>query len=214
MNHDSQRQTTQYMNMRFSILTAFFLFISTFSFAQKEMGTAYDRNGKVVYIESFPANQYRHLGTVTCSAFSPDDVNPLIDHMLKQATKQFPDQEFDAIIFRQGSGLCKADIVQFYRDPKAKRKRPKRGEEEQINPEYKKSKANTRDGYYLFVKNSPSSPNKLLGKVELPATFKSSAVEDYISEMMKLAKNKYPKMEGVVFVENSNLMKANVIVFE
>lgn len=202
------------MKTTFAVLTTVFLLFGNTLFAQNEAGNAYDRNEKVIFIESFPQLQYRHIGTVTCAAFSPDGVDKLIDHMMKQTTKQFPGQEYDAIIFRQGSGLCKADIIQYYRDPKAKKKRGRGGEESSVNPEYKLSKANDRDGLIIFIKNSPTAPNTLLGKIELPVTFKSSDVEEYINEMIKVAKATYPKFDAIVFIEGTNLMKANVINFK
>lgn len=202
------------MKLTTTIIALFLLLFGTKSLAQNELGTAYEYKSKAIFIESFPANQYRHIGTVKCASFSPDGVDKLIDHMIKQTAKQFPGTEYDAMIFRQGSGLCQADIIQYYRDPKAKKKKPKKGEEDTINPMYKESKANSRDDLLIFLKNSPSAANTLLGKVELPATFRSSDVETYISEMIKTAKNAYPKFDALVFIEGTNLMKANVIVFK
>jgi nitrogen regulatory protein PII len=202
------------MKTTISILSTLLLLLSSTLLAQNEAGIAYDINSKAVFIESFPATQYRHMGTVTCASFSPDGVDKLIEHMMKQATKQLEGVEFDAMIFRQGSGLCKADIVQYYRDPKAKKSRAKRGEENQIPAEYKLSKANARGEVLLFVKNSPTAPNTLLGKIELPVTFKSSNVEEYINEMIEVAKKTYPKFDAIVFIEGTNLMKANVINFK
>lgn len=202
------------MRTTIAIITSFLLLFSAKTFAQNELGTAYDYKGKAIFIESFPANQYRHIGTVKCSSFSPDGVDKLIDHMMKQTEKQFPGIEYDAMIFRQGSGLCQADIIQYYRDPKAKKTKPKKGEENAINPMYKESKANSREDLLIFLKNSPTAPNTLLGKVELPATFKSADVEEYIAEMIKIAKAAYPKFDAIVFIEGTNLMKANVIVFK
>lgn len=203
------------MNLKTTIFTASLLLLATSLFAQIDAGTAYDVNGKVVFAESAPANPYRHIGTVNCAAFSPDKPDELVVHMLERAQKlaDQEEKEYDAIILRQGSGFCKADVIMYYKDPKAKRSRG-RGEEEQVNPEYKKSRANKREGIYVFLKNSPSSEINLLGKVELPATFQSSEIEEYISEMIKVAKSKYPNLEGIVFIEDSNLTKANVITFK
>lgn len=202
------------MKTTLAVLTTVFLLFGNTLLAQTEAGNAYDRDGKVIFIESFPQKQYRHIGTVTCSAFSPDGVDKLIDHMMKQTTKQYPDQEYDAIIFRQGSGLCQADIIQYYRDPKAKKKRGRGEEESSVNAEYKLSNANDRDGLIIFIKNSPTADNSLLGKIELPVTFKSSDVEEYINEMIKVAKETFPKFDAIVFIEGTNLMKANVINFK
>lgn len=202
------------MKTTIAIISTLFVLLGNTLFAQHEAGIAYDKDQKVIFIESFPATQYRHMGTVTCSAFSPDGVDKLIEHMMKQATKQLEGVEYDAMIFRQGSGLCKADIVQYYRDPKAKKSRSRKGEENEVPAEYKLSKANARGEVLLFVKNSPTAPNTLLGKIELPVTFKSSDVEEYIDEMMKVAKITYPKFDAIVFIEGTNLMKANVINFK
>lgn len=202
------------MKTTIAIISTLFVLLGNTLFAQNEAGIAYDKDQKVIFIESFPATQYRHMGTVTCSAFSPDGVDELIEHMMKQATKQLEGIEYDAMIFRQGSGLCKADIVQYYRDPKAKKSRSRKGEENEVSAEYKLSKANARGDVLLFVKNSPTAPNTLLGKIELPVTFKSSDVEEYIDEMMKVAKKTYPKFDAIVFIEGTNLMKANVINFK
>lgn len=191
----------------------FFLFATVFFssslFAQNVPGTANDRDGLVIFVESTPATQYRHLGTVECATLSPSKFDLIIDHVIKQARKSHT--EFDALIFRPGSGLCKADIVQYYRDPKAKKKKPKKGEEKVINPEYKKSLANNKNDINLFIENSPTAEYLLLGKVEIPVTFKSENIEALIQEMMRVAKESYPDHNGIVFISGTNLSKANVI---
>lgn len=203
------------MKIRTTIATLSLALLATGVFAQNDAGTAYDLNGKVVFAESKPATPYRHLGTVSCAMFSPDNPDELVEHMLERAQKLADEEEkeYDAIILRQGSGFCKADVIAYYKDPKAKRSRNK-GDEDAVNPEYKKSRANKREGIYVFVKNSPTSEINLMGKVELPATFQSSEVEDYMSEMIKVAKSKYPTLEGIVFIEGTELSKANVIQFK
>jgi len=199
--------------------TSLFLFatvlFTTHLFAQEQRpGTANDREGLVMFVESIPATQYRHLGTVECATFSPSKFDLLLDHMIKQTKKAYPDIEYDALIFRPGKGLCKADVIQYYRDPKAKKKKPKKGEEEAINPEYKKSLAYEKDGISLFIENSPSGEYNLLGKVEIPATFTSDNVEELIQEMMRVAAETYPDHNGIVFVSGTDLRKANVIKFQ
>jgi len=205
------------LKMNFMRLLRIFLaavFISTVVtpvLAQTE-GVANDRDGVVFFIESMPASPYRHLGTVECSAFSPDDIDPLLDHVLKQARKNY--EEFDALIFRPGKGLCKADAVQFYRDPKAKRKRGRANEEPQVDAAYKLSKAVERDGMLVFVQNNPSNEYTLLGRVETPVTFRSKDIEELIDEISKISKNTYPDMDAIVIMEGSNLRKASVIKFK
>jgi hypothetical protein len=179
--------------------------------AQNE-GVATDKDGVVFYIESMPANQYRHLGTVECAAFSPDDFDPLLDHVIKQARKQFP--EFDALIFRPGKGLCKADVVQFYRDPKEKKKRGRAGEEVEVKAEYKMSKAQPRNGTVVFIKNNPANEYSLLGKVETPVTFRTKDIEALISEIVRIALETYPDLDAVVIMEGTNLRKASVIKYK
>lgn len=180
--------------------------------AQKNKGKVNDRNGILVFVESKPEIQYRHLGTVECAVFSPDDIDPLIDHMIKQAKKEH--EEFDALIFRAGKNLCKADVIQYYRDPKERRKRGRRGEEEPIDPEHQKSVANDRDGKIIFIENSPTSEYKLLGKIEVSPLFKGKKTEEFIKEMLKVANETYDDFDAIVFVDGSSLKKANVIKFK
>lgn len=197
------------MKQAFLVLSVVLTTLSS-GLAQTANGTANDRDGVVTYIECSPANQYRHLGVVQCSSFAPDKLDLMIEHMFKQARKKH--EEFDAMIFRPGTGLCKADVIQFYRDPKVKRKKPKKGEEApEINPEYKMSTTPIKDEMYLFVENSPTVEYQLLGKVEVPATFRSSDFEKIIEEMQRVAKEAYPDLDGIVFVSGSELRKANVI---
>lgn len=184
---------------------------SAFQLAAQVKGVANDRGGVVLFIESMPANQYRHLGTVECSTFSPDDIDPLIDHVLKQARKNY--EEFDALIFRPGMGLCKADAVQFYRDPKAKKKRGSSRGEPEVDAAFKLSKAVERNGVLVFLQNNPSEEYTLLGRVETPVTFRSKNIEELVSEISKISKSTYPDMDAIVIMEGSNLRKASVIKF-
>ncbi len=184
---------------------------SAFQLAAQVEGVANDREGVVLFIESMPANQYRHLGTVECSTFSPDDIDPLIDHVLKQARKNY--DEFDALIFRPGMGLCKADAVQFYRDPKAKKPRGSSRGEPEVDAAFKLSKAVERNGVLVFLQNNPSEEYTLLGRVETPVTFRSKNIEELVSEISKISKSTYPDMDAIVIMEGSNLRKASVIKF-
>lgn len=179
--------------------------------AQTE-GVANDRDGIVLFVESMPAIQYRHLGTVTCATFSPDEEDPLIDHIIKQARKEH--QEFDGLIFRPGSGLCKTDVIQFYKDPKAKRSRGRGADEPAVKEEYKQSKAIEKNGMLVFVQNNPKAEFTLLGKVETPVTFRSKAYEDLLVEIMRIAKETYPDLDAIVVAGGSGLRKANVIKFK
>jgi len=189
-----------------------FLMMTTLVNAQHE-GVASDRDGVVFYIESMPVTQYRHLGTVECSMFSPDAIDPLLDHVIKNARKD--NEEFDALIFRSGKGLCKADVIQFYRDPKEKRRRGGRGNEEPVvKAEYKLSKAQPRKGAVVYIKNNPSSPYTLLGKVETPVTFRSNDIEELVDEMVKIAKRAYPDLDAVVIMEGTELRKASAIKYK
>lgn len=181
--------------------------------AQNHPGTAHDRDGVVIFIESIPATQYRHLGTVECATVSPSKFDLMIDHMIKQARKKYT-EPFDAMIFRPGTGLCKADLIQYYRDPKEKKKKPRKGEAPEINPDYKKSLANEQEGINLFIENSPTAEHSTLGKIEMPATFRSDNIEERIKEMMRVAAEAYPDHNGVVFISGTNLSKANVIKIE
>tara|TARA_B110000046_G_scaffold99767_1_gene107271 strand:+ start:442 stop:1044 length:603 start_codon:yes stop_codon:yes gene_type:complete len=190
------------------------LFIIIFSLkvsAQVE-GIANDRDGVVFFIEAMPASAYRHLGTVECSSFSPDDVDPLLDHVLKQARKNY--EEFDALIFRPGKGMCKADAIQFYRDPKVKRRRGSSRGELQVDEAFKRSKAGERNGMMIFLQNNPSKEYTLLGRVETPVTFRSKDIEELIKEIGKISKNTYPDMDAIVIIEGSRLRKASVIKFK
>jgi hypothetical protein len=191
-------------------LFASLLFSFNCLIAQNVAGTASDRNGVVTYIETVPGNPYRHLGTVDCSAMAPDKFDLMLDHMIvKQARKVYP--EFDALIFRPGFGLCKADVVQFYRDPKAKKARPTRGEAPPVNPAYKISSTAAKDGVYLFLENNPTVDFTLLGKLELPATFRTNDFEALMKEMIRIAKATYPDHNGIVFATGSELRRANII---
>ena len=69
-------------------ISSFIIIFSLKVSAQVE-GIANDRDGVVFFIEAMPASSYRHLGTVECSSFSPDDIDPLLDHVLKQARKNY-----------------------------------------------------------------------------------------------------------------------------
>lgn len=179
--------------------------------AQNE-GVASDRDGVVFFIESMPVNQYRHLGTVECSTFSPDAIDPLLDHVIKNARKK--NEEFDALIFRSGKGLCKADVIQFYRDPKEKRKRGRSTDEPTVKAEYKLSKAQPRKGTVVFIKNNPSNPYTLLGKVETPVTFRSNDFEELVDEVVRIAKKTYPDLDAVVIMEGTDLRKASAIKYK
>ncbi len=187
------------------------LFTPTLS-AQKIPGTANVIEGKVVFIEANPAIQYRHIGTVECSAFSPDKFDLMMKHMLvKRMAKEHAEVEFDALIFRPGSAFCKADVIQFYRDPKAKKKKNKKGEEVEVDPEFRKSESVGRGGINLFIENNPTAEYTLLGKVEIPTNFQSVDYEAVIKEMTRVATAAYPDLNGIVFTTGTDLRKANVI---
>ncbi|MEX2597473.1 MAG: hypothetical protein WEC59_11140 [Salibacteraceae bacterium] len=197
------------INISFSLCL---ILISGFTLNAQDAATANDRQGVVLFVESMPANQYRHSGTIECAMFSPDEADPLIDHILKRAKDEY--EEFDALIFRSGKGLCKADVVNFYKDPKAKRRRGRAGEEPEVDEKYKKARAVPRNGTLVFVYSSPTSEYDLLGKVETPVTFRSKNVEDLISEVVRTSKEAYPDLDAVVIVDGSGLRKANAIKFK
>lgn len=200
------------MKMRIVLSTLILSLTTAVSFAQHE-GIASDRDGVVFYIESMPANQYRHLGTVECSAFSPDAIDPLLDHVIKNARKDH--EAFDALLFRPGKGLCKADVIQFYRDPKEKRKRGgSRNQTPEVKAEYKQSKAQPRKGTVVYIKNNPTTPYDLLGKVETPVTFRSKNIENLIDEIVRISKETYPNLDAVVIMEGTGLRKASVIKYK
>jgi len=131
--------------------------------------------------------------------------------MIKRVAKEFPDVEYDALIFRPGTGFCKADIIQFYRDPKAKKRKPKRGEEISIYPSFQLSESVGRGGVNIFIENNPTAEYILLGKVEVPQNFRNSDYEEIIKEMTRVAKEAYPDLDGVVITSGTGLRKANVI---
>ncbi len=195
-----------------SALVIVFSVVFTSQLLAQVEGVANDRDGVVFFIESMPASPYRHLGTVECSAFSPDDIDPLLDHVVKQARKNY--EEFDALIFRPGKGLCKADAVQFYRDPKAKRRRGRGNDEPQVDEAFKLSKAVERNGMLVFLQNNPSNEYTLLGRVETPVTFRSKDIEELVDEISKISKDTYPDMDAIVIMEGSELRKASVIKFK
>ncbi|GAB4382802.1 MAG: hypothetical protein Kow0075_14750 [Salibacteraceae bacterium] len=198
--------------MKLQLLTLLFSALSTIGIGQTTVaGKANVMDGLVIFVESVPAIQYRHLGTVECSMFAPDRFQDLMAHMIKQARKAYPDAEFNALIFRPNKGMCKADVIQFYPDPSEKRRRSRRGEEEQVNETYLQSVISASDGVYLFVENNPEAEFTLLGKIEIPATFKSTNPDDYLKEMKRIAKETYPDYNGLVFISGTNLTKANVI---
>tara|TARA_B110000037_G_scaffold59801_1_gene73242 strand:+ start:124 stop:732 length:609 start_codon:yes stop_codon:yes gene_type:complete len=193
--------------MTLAVLTA--LIVN--AIAQKVPGTANVINGKVVFIEANPNPQFRHIGTVKCGLMFPDVFEKMMEHMMKQVEKQHTDVEYDALIFRPGTGFCKADIIQFYKDPKAKKRKPKKGEEISIDPSYQMSQTAGRGGFNLFIENNPSTEYQLLGKVEVPQNFRSREYEDIIKEMTRVAKDAYPDANGVVFTSGTDMRKANVI---
>ena len=197
--------------MKKLILTLAAVAAISISWAQKVPGTANVIEGKVVYIESNPATQYRHLGTVTCGLMFPDKFDLMMEHMIKRVAKEFPDVEYDALIFRPGTGFCKADVIQFYRDPKAKKRKPKRGEEISIDPSFQLSESVGRGGVNIFIENNPTAEYTLLGKVEVPQNFRNSDYEEIIKEMTRVAKEAYPDLDGVVITSGTGLRKANVI---
>ena len=183
--------------------------ISGLGVAQKVAGKALAHQGKIVFIEANPKMQYRHIGTIVCSAFAPDKFDLMIEHMIKRIEKEYPDVEYDAIIFRPGTSLCKADVIRFYPDPDAKKKRG-RGDDE-VNPNYQQSETVGRNGIHLFVENEPSVATEVLGKVELPNNFESRAFDEIIQEMVRVAKETYPDLEGIVFLPGTGLENATVI---
>jgi len=142
---------------------------------------------------------------------SPDKFDLMMDHMIKRVAKEMLDVEYDALIFRPGTAFCKADVIQFYKDPKAKRKKPKKGEEISVDPTYQMSETVGRNGLNLFIENNPSTEYTLLGKVELPTNFRSSEYEELIKEMVRVSRKAYPDLNGIVFVSGTELRKANVI---
>lgn len=195
--------------------TIFLGLISLFTqpiFGQNEMATANDKDGVVLFVESMPANQYRHKGTISCATFSPDEEEPLLDHMIKQARKEHP--AFDALIFRPGSGLCKADVVEFYKDPKASKKRGRAAEGPQVDPKNKEAKAVAKNGTMIFMQSSPTSEYQLLGKVETPVTFRSKNIEELQAELVRISKERYKDLDAIVVVAGSGIRKANVIKFK
>lgn len=196
---------------KLSLALSLLFFLPLMSVAQQNTGTANDRDGIIIFVEARPEVQYRHLGTVKCSSFSPDEIDPLIDHMIKQARKDH--EKFDALIFRAGKNICQADVIQYYVDPKVRKKKPKRGEVIQIDPEKKKSLANERDEKYIFIENSPTAPNSLLGKIEFSPQFKGSTPEDFIKEMLRIATETYGDFDAIVFIDGTNMSKANVIKY-
>jgi hypothetical protein len=180
--------------------------------AQKVPGLANSYSGKVVYIESNPTTPYRHVGTVECSMLAPDKFDLMMTHMIeKRALKEYKTEEFDALIFRPGSGFCKADVIQFYRDPKEKKKKSRKGVEEEILESFRLSESVGKGGINLFVENNPTAAFTLLGKIELPTNFVSSEYEDLLKEMIRVAKQAYPDMNGIVIQSGTELRKANVI---
>lgn len=181
-------------------------------FAQNDLAKANSKDGIVLFVESMPANQYRHKGTVSCATFSPDEEEPLIEHMIKQTRKE--NDEFDALIFRSGKGLCKADVIQFYADPNEKRKRGRSNEEEEVDPKHTEAKAVPKNGTMVFVQSSPTSEYQLLGKVETPVTFRSKDIEELMAELIRISKERYKDLDAIVVVAGSNIRKANVIKFK
>jgi hypothetical protein len=179
--------------------------------AQNDLATANDKDGVVLFVESMPANPYRHKGTVSCATFSPDEEEPLIEHMIKQTRKEH--EEFDGLIFRSGTGLCKADIIQYYPDPDAKRRRG-RGDDEEVNPKHKEAKAVPTSGTMVFMQSSPTAEYQLLGKIETPVTFRSKDVEELKAELIRISKERYKDLDAIVVVAGSNIRKANVIKFK
>ena len=190
----------------------FLLALPLLSIAQQNTGTVNDRDGVLIFVESRPETQYRHMGTVECATLSPDQIDPLINHMIKQAKKSY--EEFDALIFRAGKNLCKADVIQYYKDPKARKTRGRRGEPKPIDPEHKKSLANDRGGKYVFIENSPTAQTALLGKIEVSPLFKGREPEEFITEMLRIAGETYGDFDAIVFIDGASLKKANVIKFK
>ncbi len=193
------------------IATLSMALVSMGVYAQNDLATANDKDGVVLFVESMPANPYRHKGTVSCATFSPDEEEPLIEHMIKQTRKEH--EEFDALIFRPGTGLCKADIIQYYPDPDAKRKRG-RGDDEEVNPKHKEAKAVPTSGIMLFMQSSPTAEYQLLGKVETPVTFRSKDIEELKAELIRISKERYKDLDAIVVVAGSGIRKANVIKFK
>ncbi len=203
---------TKTVMTRFSLALCTLMALPLAGISQQNTGTANDRDGVILFVESKPEMQYRHMGTVECATVSPDKIDPLIDHMIKQARKK--GEEFDGLIFRAGHNVCKADIIQYYKDPKARKSRGRRGEPAPIDPAKKKSLANDRDGKYIFIENSPTAENQLLGKIETSPRFKGRKPEEFIVEMLRIASETYGEFDAVVFIDGEDLKKANVIKFK
>ena len=181
------------------------LFISYGQKAPGEVNTFYE---KAVFIEANPSTPYRHIGSVECAIVAPDKFDLMMKHMItKRVPDEYPEVEFDAIIFRPNTGFRKADVVKFYTPEDA----PKLDKEVLINPDFLKSETIARNGINLFIENAPTCEHTVLGKIELPQNFTSIEYQKILSEMIKTCKNYYPNMNGIVFVPGSGLTKATVI---
>lgn len=190
----------------------------SYGFAQKVAGLANVIHGKVVFIEANPAEQYRHQGTIECSIAAPDNFERMMYHMIeKKAFKESAESEeheeieFDALIFRPGTGFCKADLIQFYSEDG--RKRTKRDGEE-VDERFRKSETVLHNGVNLFVENTPTAEFTLLGKLEMPQNFETEKYEELLSQMIITAREAYPEMNGIVFKPGSQFRKADIIKIE
>lgn len=192
--------------MKFTLSTiALTCFLSTGAFAQTYKALANVKENIILFAESTPEKPYRHLGSVTCARVSPEREDQLLDHMIKQAQKEY--EEFDALMFRSGSGLCKADVIQYYAEGKKRRGRG----DEQIDTTKLVAKPMQRGGRYIFVQNTPMDSVFVMGLVEAPVTQKSGNVEILIKDVLKVANEKYSEYDALVFVPGSNMRTAKVV---
>lgn len=198
-------------------LSLLFLFSVSISagFSQKVAGTASVHHGKIVFIEANPATPFRHQATVVCSMASPDNFERMLYHMIEKKAKELNAETggvpFDALIFRPGTGFCKADLVLFYSEETDKKKKKS---DDEVNEAFRKSETLARHGINLFVENEPAVPFTLLGKLELPQNFQTEKYEEMLDQMVLSAKGEYPDANGIVIRPGTELRKADIIKIE
>ncbi|GAB5538953.1 MAG: hypothetical protein Salg2KO_10560 [Salibacteraceae bacterium] len=196
------------MTTRHLIIALIAVGFSLSTWAQKAPGTVNTLGGKAIFIESNPKTQFRHIGTIECAIISPDKFDLMMDHMvLKRVEKVYPEIEYDAVVFRPNTAFRKADIIKFYPDPEAGRRR----DDDEINPDYLRSETIGRNGLNLFIENEPTGDYQVLGKIELPQNFTSTDFQKIMSEMIRVSRLNYPNLNGIVFTPGTGLSKAVVI---
>ncbi|MFN6943756.1 MAG: hypothetical protein ACK4ND_02340 [Cytophagaceae bacterium] len=69
------------------------------------------------------------------------------------------------------------------------------------------------DGYYIFIKSTPTVEYEVLGEVELNGIVKDKQFATLYGLLMKKVKKEYPKSDAILF-DDHKMFKAKAIMFK